>query len=87
MSYQLFEGACYITVGVTFERVAQVLAVDLFVSQERAEAGVEHAGVGGEGERPDSRLVPELPDPGRVPRTLATRVPEPDELGECRGGF
>ena len=79
---EFFQGACHLFVGVIFKRVAEVLAIDLFVSQEGAEAGVEHAGVGGEGKRPDLGLISELPDPGCVLRPLATRIPQLDNLGE-----
>jgi len=31
---EFFQGACYLFVGVIFKRVAEVLAVDLFVSRK-----------------------------------------------------
>src|SRR5215211_2932334 len=43
---QLLQGARYLVVGLSFQRVAEVAAVDLPVPQKRAEARVEHAGVG-----------------------------------------
>jgi hypothetical protein len=77
---KLFKGAGNLCVRADFERVAEVLAVDLAVPEEGAQAGVEHTCVGGEGEGPDLRLVPELPDAGGVCGALAASVKEPDDL-------
>ena len=77
MANQVFEGTCYLGVGATFQGILEVFAVDLTVPEKGAEAGVEDARGEGEGERPDLRLVPELPDPDRVVWTLcAARVVE-----------
>ena len=60
---QLFKSFRYLQIGAVLQRVAEVSAVDLAVGEKGAEAGVEDAGGGGEGEGPDLRLVPEVPDP------------------------
>lgn len=73
---QFLEGFQYLRIGATLEGVAEVLAVDLAVPEERAEAGVEDAGGGGEGEGPDLRLVPEVPDPRGILWALPARVEE-----------
>ena len=73
---QFLEGFQYLRIGATLEGVAEVLAVDLAVPEERAEAGVEDAGGRGEGEGPDLRLVPEVPDPSGILWALPARVEE-----------
>jgi hypothetical protein len=83
---QLFEGAGDLCVRAAFQRIAEILAVDLAVTEEGAEASVEHTCGGGEGEGPDLGLVPELPDARGVLRTLAPGVPEAYDLGQCGGG-
>jgi hypothetical protein len=77
---QLFEGAGNLFVRAIFQGIAEVLAVDLPVSEEGAQASVKHTCVGGEGESPDLRLVPELPNAGGVLRALAAGVPESYDL-------
>ena len=73
---QFLEGSQYLRIRATLEGVAEVLAADLAVPEERAEAGVEDAGGGGEGEGPDLRLVPEVPDPRGILWALPARVEE-----------
>ena len=73
---QFLEGSQYLRIGATLEGVAEVLAVDLAVPEERAEAGVEDAGRRGEGEGPDLWLVPEVPDPRGILWALPARVEE-----------
>jgi hypothetical protein len=79
---KLFEGAGNLFVRAILQRVAEVLAVDLPVPEEGAQAGVEYTRVRGEGEGPDLRLVPELPDTGGVLRALAADVQESYDLGQ-----
>jgi hypothetical protein len=74
--YQFFKRTQYLRIGATCQGVAEVFAVDLAVSEEGAEAGVEDAGGRGERERPDLRLVPELSDPHRVMRASPASVVE-----------
>jgi hypothetical protein len=50
------------------------------MSQKGAEAGVEDPGGGGEGEGPDLRLVPKLPDADGVLGTCAAGIIEHGDL-------
>jgi hypothetical protein len=77
---QLFEGLRYLSIRGALEGVAKVFAVDLVVPQERAQARVEYAGGGREGEAPDRRLVPKLPYSRGIIGTLAARILEADDL-------
>ncbi len=74
MADQLFECPKYLRVGATKKGVAEVFAVDLAVPEEGAEASVEDAAGGGEGEGPDLRLVPEIADPDGALGAFAARV-------------
>ncbi len=82
MSDEVYQGCCYLLVGAFLEGASQVFAVDLAVPQKGAEAGVENLRGGGEGERPDLRIVPELSDAYGILRTRATSVEEEGNLGE-----
>ena len=79
---QLFEGSRYLGVGATLKGIAEVFAVDLAVTQKGAEARVEDAGCGGEGEGPDLRLVPEVADPRGVAWAFSARVVKTRYLGK-----
>ena len=82
MAYQVFQGLGYLFVGAVFEGVAEVFAVDLALPQERAQSRVEDLRGGGEGERPDLRLVPEFAGAGCILRASAAGAVEEDDLGE-----
>jgi hypothetical protein len=79
---QLFESSRYLGVGATFKGIAEVFAVDLAVTQEGAEARIQDAGGGGEGQRPDRRLVPEVADPRGVVWAFSARVVKTRYLGK-----
>jgi hypothetical protein len=61
---------------MVLQDASEVLAVDLAVPQEGAKTRIEDAGGGGEGECPDLRFVPELPNADGVLRALATGIVE-----------
>ncbi len=82
VAYQVSECPQYLRIGAVLQGVPEVLAVDLTVPEKGAQGGVEDARGGGEGERPDLRLVPELPDPYRIWRAFAAGIVEPNDFGE-----
>ena len=80
MSDEVFQGRRYLLVVALLEVSTQVFLVNLPVPQKGAEASVENLRGTGEGQRPDLRLVPELPDAGGVIGVLAAHVVEADAL-------
>jgi hypothetical protein len=82
MTSQVVQSLRYLSVRTAFESSTEVFAVDLAVPEIGAEAGVEDLWGGGEGERPDLRLVPELPNADGVLRASAAGIVEEGDFRE-----
>jgi hypothetical protein len=82
---EVFMGRDYLFIGGVLEGAAEIFTVDLAVTQKGAEAGVEDFRGGGEGERPDLRLVPEVAYAEGILRARTASVVEGRNLGDDLG--
>jgi len=82
MPYQSLQRYRYLFLSAVLENVTQVFAVYLPVPEKGAEAGIEDLRSGGEGKRPDLRLVPELAYYNSILRFRSAGIREERDLRE-----